>query len=128
MINILIADEHPEIRQGLKLILADHGGFAVVGEATTEQEVMQRVRECACDILILDMSISGRSGINLIKQIKTEKPKLPILIFSTHEERQYVLSTLKAGASGYLTKNSDPKKLIAAIRELGANENYISQY
>lgn len=126
MINILIADDYSEARQGLKLILADHEDCSVVGEATTEQEVMQQVREYACDILILDMSISGRNGVNLIKQIKTEKPKLPILIFSTHEERQYVLFTLKAGASGYLTKNSDPKKLIAAIRKLVAEENYIS--
>ncbi len=125
MIKILIADDHAAIRQGLKLILADQQDFVVVGEAATTQEIMQALQEHACDILILDLSISGYKNIKLIKQIKTEKPTLPILVFSLHVERQYILSSLKAGASGYLTKNSDPKELIAAIRKLVAEEDCI---
>lgn len=118
MIKVIIADDQPKIRQGLKLILADQTDFEVTGEADTEAETMQQLQACVCDILILDLSMAGRQGINFIKQIKAIKPTLPILIFSMHQERQYAVSSLQAGASGYLSKNTDPKEIIAAIRKL----------
>jgi DNA-binding NarL/FixJ family response regulator len=126
MIRILIADDHTVVRQGLKQILADYADMAVTGEAATGAEVMQRIREQAFEVLILDMSMPGRSGIELIKQIKTEKPRLPILIFSMHAEQQYAVRSLKAGASGYLTKNSEPKDLIEAIRKLVVGGLYLT--
>ncbi|NOT86107.1 MAG: response regulator transcription factor [Methylococcaceae bacterium] len=126
MIRILIADDHTVVRQGIKEILADYADMAVTGEAATGIEVMQRIREQMFDILILDMSMPGRCGIELIKQIKTEKPTLPILIFSMHEELQYAVRSLKAGASGYLIKNSEPNDLAAAIHKLMAGGHYFS--
>lgn len=118
MIKIIIADDQPTVRQGLKLILADEVDLEVSGEARTESEIMQQLETHAYDILILDLSIAGRRGIDLIKQIKTKKPTLPILVFSMHQERQYAVSSLQAGASGYVPKNTDPKELINAIRKL----------
>jgi two-component system, NarL family, invasion response regulator UvrY len=126
MIKILIADDHAVVRRGIKQMLADEADLAVRGEATTGSEVLQRLREQAFDLIILDMSMPGRSGIELIKQIKAERPRFPILVFSMHEESQYAVRSLKAGASGYLSKNSDPKELIAAIRRLAAGGIYVT--
>jgi two-component system, NarL family, invasion response regulator UvrY len=126
MIRILIADDHAVVRQGLKQILADYTDMAVVGEAASGSEVMQFIHGHPVDLLTLDMSMPGRTGIELIKQIKAEKPRLPILIFSMHEEQQYAVRSLKAGASGYLTKNSDPNNLIEAIRKLVAGGLYLT--
>lgn len=126
MIRLLIADDHSVVRQGLKQILADYADMEVLAEATNGIEVIQRLREQTFDVLILDMSMPGRSGIELIKQIKAEKPLLPILIFSMHEELQYAVRSLKAGAAGYLTKNGDSKELISAIRKLAIGGLYFT--
>jgi two-component system, NarL family, invasion response regulator UvrY len=126
MIRILIADDHAVVRQGLKQILADYADMAVVGEAASGCEVMQFIHGHPVDLLTLDMSMPGRTGIELIKQIKAEKPRLPILVFSMHEEQQYAIRSLKAGASGYLTKNCDPNNLIDAIRKLEAGGLYLT--
>lgn len=126
MIRLLIADDHNVVRQGLKQILADYPDLAVNGEATNGAEVMQRIREQAFDVLILDMSMPGRGGIELIKQIKREHSTLPILIFSMHEELQYAVRSLKAGAAGYLTKTREPSELILAIRKLAAGGLYFA--
>lgn len=126
MIRLLIADDHSVVRQGLKQILADYPDMVVLAEAANGIEAIQKLRGQPFDVLILDMSMPGRSGIELIKQIKLEKPRLPILIFSMHEELQYAVRSLKAGAAGYLTKNGDPKELIAAIRKLAIGGLYFT--
>jgi DNA-binding NarL/FixJ family response regulator len=107
-------------------VTGDDADMTVIGEAASGSEVIQFVHAYSFDLLILDMSMPGRSGIDLIKQVKMDKPRLPILIFSMHEEQQYAVRSLKAGASGYLTKNSNPNSLIAAIRKLAAGGHYFT--
>ncbi|MBI3546633.1 MAG: response regulator transcription factor [Gammaproteobacteria bacterium] len=125
MIRVVIADDHPIVRAGLKQLLAGPD-FSIVGEACDGQEVMQRVRELHFDVLLLDMSMPKKSGMELIKQVKSEKPKLRVLVLSMHEEQQYAVRAIKAGASGYLTKESASDLLIQAIRKVAAGGAFIS--
>ena len=118
MIRVLLADDHAVVRAGLREILADTGDIIVAGEATNGQEVLAKVRGETFDVAVLDMSMPGRSGIDLIKQVKNEKPQLRILILSMHSEQQYAVRAVKAGASGYLTKESAADELVAAIRRI----------
>ncbi|MGH8635447.1 MAG: response regulator [Burkholderiales bacterium] len=126
MIRVLLADDHAIVRAGLKEILADTGDITVTGEATNGQEVMARVRGQDYDVAVLDMSMPGRNGIELIKQVKSEKPKLRILVLTMHSEEQYAVRALKAGASGFLTKDSAAEALVAAIRRIAAGGAYVS--
>ena len=126
MIRVVLADDHRMVRTGLKEILADTGDIEVVGEATNGQEVMARVREVPFDLLVLDMSMPGRSGIELIKLVRAEKPRLKVLILSMHEESQYAVRAIRAGASGYLTKESASRQLVEAIRKVAAGGAFIS--
>ncbi len=126
MIRVLLADDHAIVRAGLKEILADTGDITVAAEATNGQEVMARIRGQDYDVAVLDMSMPGRSGIELIKQVKDEKPKLRILVLTMHSEEQYAVRALKAGASGYLTKDSAAEQLVAAIRKIAAGGAYFS--
>ena len=127
MIRVVLADDHGILREGLKQLLAADGGFEVVGEARDGHEVMQRVRELEFDVLVLDMSMPGRSGIELIKQVKGEKPKLRILVLSMHEEHQYAVRAIRAGASGYLTKEAASSRLVAAMKKVASGGAYISE-
>jgi DNA-binding NarL/FixJ family response regulator len=126
VIRVLLADDHAIVRAGLKEILADTGDITVAGEAIDGQEVMARIRGQDYDVAVLDMSMPGRSGIELIKQVKDEKPKLRILVLTMHSEEQYAVRALKAGASGYLTKDSAAEQLVAAIRKIAAGGAYVS--
>jgi DNA-binding NarL/FixJ family response regulator len=126
VIRIVIADDHTIVREGLKQLLAVDPALAVVGEARDGHEVMQRVRELDFDILMLDLSMPGRSGIELIRQAKAEKPKLRILVLSMHEEHQYAVRAIRAGAAGYLTKESASKELINALHRIAAGGAYIT--
>jgi two-component system, NarL family, invasion response regulator UvrY len=126
VIRVLLADDHAIVRAGLREILADTGDIAVTGEAGTGSEALARAREQECDVLVLDMSMPGRSGIELIKQLKGEKPKLRILILSMHSEAQYAVRAIKAGASGYLTKDGAADQLVAAIRRIAAGGAYMT--
>lgn len=126
MIRVLLADDHAIVRAGLKEILADTGDIAVAGEATNGPEVMACVRGQDYDVAVLDMSMPGRSGIELIKQVKSEKPKLRILVLTMHSESQYAVRALKAGASGYLTKEAAAEQLVAAIRRIAGGGAYVS--
>lgn len=125
--RILLADDHRIIRDGLKQILADTEDLAVLGEAANGIEVMQQVRENEWDVLVLDISMPGRSGLDLIRMIKDEKPALPILILSMHHEEQYAVRAIHAGASGYLTKESDAELLVAAIRRVASGGVYLTE-
>ena len=126
MIRVVLADDHRMVRTGLKEILADTGDIEVVGEATNGQEVMARVREVPFDLLVLDMSMPGRSGIELIRQVRAERAGLRILVLSMHSEEQYAVRALKAGASGYLTKESAADELVVAIRRIAGGGAYVT--
>jgi len=126
MIKILVADDHAIVREGLKQILADDASMVVAGEAVDGQEVLEQIRKEEWDLILLDISMPGRGGIDTLKELKAEKPKLPVLILSMYPEEQYAIRALKAGASGYLTKGSAPEELIKAILKVSKGGRYIS--
>ena len=126
MIKVLIADDHTILRDGLKQILSECNDMQVAGEADNGFDVLAKVREQDWDVLVLDMAMPGKSGIDLLKQVKTEKPKLPVLILSMQKENQYAVRTLKAGASGYLCKDSASADLVRAIRKVAGGCMFIS--
>lgn len=126
MIRVLLADDHAIIRDGLKQILAETDDLLVCGEAADGNEVLRKVREGEWDVLVLDISMPGRSGLEVVKLVKEERPKLPVLILSMHHEDQYAVRALRAGASGYLTKETDADQLIAVIRKIAQGGVYIS--
>jgi len=126
MIRILIADDHAIVREGLKRIVSEIGDMQVVGEAADGTQVMQRVRELDFDILVQDLSMPGRSGMELIKLVRAEKPKVRILVLSMHQELQYAVRAIKSGASGYLTKESAPAQLEQAIRKIAGGGAYVT--
>ena len=126
MIRVLLADDHSMVRAGLRELLTATGDITVVGEATNGQEVLTAVREGGFEVLVLDMSMPGRSGIELIKLVKAEQPKLRILVLSMHSEEQYAVRAVRAGAAGYLTKESAPDELVAAIERVASGRAYIT--
>jgi len=126
MIRLVLADDHTIVREGLKGLLAAAGDLDVVGEASDGHEVMERVRSLDFDVLLLDMSMPGRSGIELIRLVRAEKPKLRVLVLSMHEENQYAVRAIRAGASGYLTKESASRQLVEAIRKVAGGGAFIS--
>jgi DNA-binding NarL/FixJ family response regulator len=125
-VRIVLADDHAIVREGLKRIVGDVADFQVVGEAADGTAVMKVVRELEFDVLVLDLSMPGRSGMELIKLVKAEKPRLRILVLSMHQEMQYAVRAIKSGASGYLTKESAPGQLEQAIRKISTGGAYIS--
>ena len=126
MIRVFIADDHEFIRAGLKSILTGTPDVEVIGEAATGHEVLQALRESTPDALILDMSMPGLSGLELIKRIKTEWPKQKILVLTMHTNKQYAVRTIRAGATGFLSKASASEELVAAVRKIVAGRAYIS--
>ena len=126
MIRVLLADDHNIVRAGVREILSDTTDIEVAGEAMNGHEVMALVRSREFDVAVLDMSMPGRSGIDLIRQVKAERPRLKVLVLSMHSEEQYAVRALKAGASGYLTKESVADALVAAIRRVAGGGAYVS--
>ena len=126
MLRILIADDHPVFRQGLRQILNDASDMVVTDEVSDGLEVLDRVRASCCDVVLLDISLPGMSGIDILKQLEKEQPGLPVLILTMHPEEQYAIRALRAGASGYLTKESTPDELVTAIRKVSAGGKYVS--
>lgn len=126
MINILIADDHSIVREGLKQIVTQSPEMAVVGEAINGQQVLELVHKKDYDLILLDIAMPGRGGIDTLKQLKILKPKIPILILSMYPEEQYAIRAIKAGASGYLTKESAPEELIGAIKKVALGGKYVS--
>ena len=126
MIRVVIADDHTLVREGLKQLLRAAGGIDVIGEARDGHDVLKVVRESDFDVLLLDMSMPGKSGMELIKQVKSEKPRLRILVLSMHQEHQYAVRAIKSGASGYLTKDSASALLVSAIEKVAGGGAFIS--
>ena len=120
MIRIVIADDHTIMREGLKRILDGALDIEIVGEAINGFEVLALVRQGGFDLLLLDLSMPGRSGVDLIRQVRSEAPKLAILILTMHEEEQYAVRAIRAGAQGYLTKESAGTQLVGAIRKVAS--------
>ncbi len=126
MIRILLADDHTLLRQGLKMMVSEIEGFTITDEASTGSEALQKVRDGVCDMIILDLALPDRSGLDVLKQIKSTHPKLPVLVLSMHSEAEYAERAFRAGASGYLTKESAPDQLMAAIRRVAEGGRYVS--
>jgi len=125
--RILLTDDHAVVRQGLKLILADHFSRAVFGEARNAQEALSQIMTRKWDVLLLDITMPGRSGLEVLREIKRLRPKLPVLVLSMHPEDQFAVRLLKSGAAGYLTKESAGEELVGAIKKVMAGGRYISQ-
>lgn len=125
-IRVLIADDHAIVRQGLRQILSDTPDLMVAGEASNGVEALHLVREGQWDVVLMDVSMPDRNGIDSLKLIKKEFPKLPVLILSMHPEEHYAIRALKAGAAGYLTKQSAPEQLVNAIRQVANGKKYVS--
>jgi DNA-binding NarL/FixJ family response regulator len=125
-IRVFIADDHAIVRAGLKQILAEERDISVVGEAETGLDAIKLFRKSRCNVLLLDISLPDRNGIEVLKQIKDDKPELAVLMLSMHREDQYAIRSLKAGAAGYLTKQSASRELVGAIRQVAGGQRYVS--
>lgn len=125
-IKVFIADDHAIVRQGLKQIISDNEDLEVAAEAGDGIEALQKINDGQWDVVVLDISMPGMSGIDILKRVSKEDPELPILILSTYPAEQYALRVLKSGGSGYLTKESAPEELVTAIRKVARGQKYIS--
>ena len=126
MTRILIVDDHAVVRQGVKQILSEQFHAAVIGEARNASEMIERVRKNSWDIVVLDVGMPGKSGLDALKELKQLRPKLPALVLSAYPEDQLALRMLKAGAAGYLSKDSAPNELVQAIRKIMSGGKFLS--
>jgi DNA-binding NarL/FixJ family response regulator len=126
VIRVIVADDHAVVRQGLKQIIADVPDMAVVAEAGTGDEALAAVRQNQAEVLVLDLSMPGRGGLDVLREIRHLRPELPVLVLSVHSPAQYGIRMLRGGASGYMTKESAPEELILAIRKVVEGGKYVS--
>ena len=126
MINVLITDDHPVVRQGIRQILTEYSDIKLVDEAGQGSELLDQVLNNHYDVVLLDISMPGKSGLDLLKDLKALRPEIAVLILSIHPEKQYAIRALKSGASGYLPKSTLPEELITAIRKVAAGKKYIT--
>ena len=127
MIRVAVVDDHPIVRRGLRETLSAETDIAVVAEAARSEEVLSMLRASACDVVVLDLSLPGGSGLDVLKEIRRDFPNLRVLVVSTHAESQYAVRSLRIGAAGYLTKTSAPEELVRAVRSLTKTGRYISE-
>jgi len=126
MIRVVSADDHAVVRGGVKQLLADAEGIRIVGEAADGDELMRVLQEQPCDVLLLDITMPGKDGLTLLKEVRSKWPAVAVVILSMHPERQYASRALRSGALSYLTKDSAPEQLIAAVRAVAAGRRYVS--
>ena len=126
MTRILLVDDHPVVRQGIKQVLSGAFHPAVVGEAANAQEGLHEVRSTAWDVLVLDLTLPGISGLDMLKELRRERPSLPVLVLSMHPAEQFARRAINAGASGYVTKDSPPTELVKAVGEVIAGRRYVN--
>ena len=125
-LGVLIVDDHPIVRRGLKQILADTPDVSVVGEAEGAQQALDLSRARMWDVIVLDIGLPGRGGLDVLKVLRDEQPKRPVLVLSMYAEDHYAVRSLKAGASGYLTKEAAPEKFLEAVRKVASGGRYVS--
>ncbi|HYR95350.1 MAG TPA: response regulator transcription factor [Candidatus Binatus sp.] len=126
MIRVLVADDHPVVRRGLKHILAETPDIIAVGEASDGHQVLDQVRAGTCDVLLLDLTMPGGHGVEILEAVKRERPSLPVLVLSIHPEDQYAVRVFRAGAAGYMTKDSAADELVRAVRKVHAGGRYVT--
>jgi two-component system, NarL family, invasion response regulator UvrY len=126
MVRILIVDDHAVVRDGVRRIFEEQNAETEVGEASNAQEAIELVRAANWDAVVLDISLGGRSGLDLIKELKQIRPKLPVLILSMHSEEQYARRAFRAGAAGYITKDNSRAELVAAVNKVVEGGRYVS--
>lgn len=126
MIRVFLADDHALVRRGLREILAEATDIVVVGEAATSDETIEQVRHADWDVLLLDLSLPGRTGLDVLRAVRQIRPQMPVLILSMHAEDQFAIRLLRAGANGYLNKESAPEELVRAIQTVHRGEPYLS--
>jgi DNA-binding NarL/FixJ family response regulator len=126
MIKVMVADDHAIVRRGLRQILAETTDIVLAGEASTPQEIIQKVRDERWDVVVLDINLPGGNGLELLAEIRRERPGLPVLILTVYSEEQYAVRAIRAGAAGFLTKESAPDKLIEAVRKVAGGGRYVS--
>jgi DNA-binding NarL/FixJ family response regulator len=126
MVRILLADDHPVVRAGLRQLFADTEDLRAEGEAASGDEVIEKVRAASWDVVLLDISMPGKGGLELIKDIHAQKPLLPVLVLSMHSEEHYAVQALRAGAAGYVSKQSEAKLLISAVRKVAGGGVFVS--
>jgi two-component system, NarL family, invasion response regulator UvrY len=126
MIKVVVVDDHAVVREGLKRIVSESGGMTVSGEAADGHEAMRVIRSQPCDVVLLDITMPNKSGLDVLKELHAESPRLPVLVLSMHPEDQYAVRVLRAGAAGYVTKESAPAKLVQAIRKVVRGGKYVS--
>src|SRR5207253_6514258 len=127
MIKVVVVDDHAVVREGLKRIIAENVGMTVSGEAADGHEAMLVIKSEPCDVVLLDITMPNKNGLDVLKELHAESPRLPVLVLSMHAEDQYAIRVLRAGAAGYLTKESAPAKLVQAIRKVVRGGKYVSQ-
>ncbi|TFH36695.1 MAG: response regulator transcription factor [Dehalococcoidia bacterium] len=126
-VRLLIADDHAVVRQGIRQILSDAPEMQIVAEASTGLEALELVRNERVDVVILDLSMPGLSGMETVKRIRQDCPNVPILVLSMHSEEQYAVRAIRSGAAGYLTKDSAPEELVAAVRSVARGHKYVTE-
>ncbi len=127
MINIIITDDHAIIREGLKKLIDERWGMQVTGECAQASDVFDAIKKVDCDVLVLDINLPDKNGLDLLKELKTVKPNLKVLMLSIHPERMYAVRALKSGAAGYLTKSAASAELIKAIERISKGGRYVSE-
>jgi DNA-binding NarL/FixJ family response regulator len=127
MIRVTLVDDHPIVRRGLKETLAAEADIVVVGEAARSEEVLAMLTANTCDVVLLDISLPGRGGLDVLKDVRRTFPDVRVLVVSTHDESQYAVRAMRAGAAGYLTKTSPPEELVRAVRQLMRTGRYINE-
>lgn len=127
MIRVFVADDHPVVREGLKRIVAAEDGFVLAGESATSAETLSRVPEADVDVLLLDLEMPGRGGLDVLRELRQQLPDLRVVVLSQYPEDPYAVRAIQAGASSFLTKITDPERLVEAIRKVAAGGQYISE-
>jgi DNA-binding NarL/FixJ family response regulator len=127
MIKVCVVDDHAVVREGLKRIISDNPGMVVSAEASDGREALRAIQSKPCDVVLLDITMPDKSGLEVLKELHADSPALPVLILSVHAEDQYAVRVLRAGAAGYLTKEAAPAKLVQAIRKVVRGEKYMSR-
>jgi two-component system, NarL family, invasion response regulator UvrY len=126
MIRVCVVDDHAVVREGLKRIISENAGMTVTAEAGDGNEALRVLQSKPCDVVVLDITMPNKNGLDVLKELHAGSPRLPVLVLSVHAEEQYALRVLRAGAAGYLTKESAPSKLVQAIRKVVRGGKYVS--